>query len=117
MKHVKTYEENNLPEVGEFCYYWEVPIKDKEKFRIALLKIGIKKEDIDGWFDWFGNLDPVDDEETDTVFIYKVIDRDEYIQREYYDGDVYYRKHTDNDRFMGHVDVEDWEVSANKYNI
>lgn len=115
MKHVKTYEENNEPEVGEFCYYWEVPIKDEEKFKIALLKIGIKKEDINPWITWLKSLDLNSFE--NTVFIYKMIDRDEYIQREYYDGLADYKKQTNNDKFMGYVNVEDWEVDANKYNV
>jgi len=108
MKYIKKFESR----YGEQRDYWIIPLQP-DKCRIALRKIGIEEENIPLWID---DLKSQYWDDATRVIIYKVIDSDGFISREYWDYSKDY-KYQDGDKFMGEIKVEDWEVNADKYNL
>jgi hypothetical protein len=110
MKYIKKYE-IVTPEYGEIRYVWITYKDDVEKFRIALLKIGINKDDIKAWI-----KSDIMNNDNDEIYIYKIIDYDPYITREYFDYSFDYVE-KEGDKYMGEIIISDEEVDANKYNL
>ena len=96
-------------------YYWQVPL-DPLKLRIALKKIGMTTSDIDSWCDMFEYND-----EAEYVFMFYSPEWQTDTGGGWSWSSIDYEKqendYDENQIFMGIVDVEDWEINAEKYNI
>jgi len=94
MKYIKKFE------IAKITRYWKVPTGPK--FKIALKKIGMNPNDIDNWYPLF---------EHDKKDIFMINSNgwswatiDNMVVKPKY-------------KFMGEVEVEGWEVDAEKYNL
>jgi len=107
MKHLRTFELNTE---DNYRYYWLIPTD--ERFESALTKIGCDKKHID----YFLNIEKLKEQQYVFISNTSISNRDWGWCK--YKGEMFNQYYEDKGLlFKGPVDITDYELDANKYNL
>jgi len=101
----KIFENSRNTKNNQYTLFWKVPTG--RKFEFALKKIGMDPNNVEFWGGMFKN-----DRSRDYIFIFK----EEHGEWRW-GGIDSTRDPSKKYKFMGNIEVEDWEVEAEKYNL
>jgi len=110
MKYIKTFEKVELP-----TYYYKIPANPLEKYLVALHKIGMAPREIERWSSnvHAAYWNSIGDYYKDIILVYQYNVYTQKYSWAWTDTHAYIEK----TGTIIDVDVEDYEIDANKYNL